>query len=291
CAGRCGRARSGRRAGGAAPERSSRSCRSHPGVAAVGEDLLLPHGQPGLDGLDDLAAHGEREVTVRAGGTGEDGDVADAEHPDPVAHGHPDGVVGAEDVRDDLLERTGRVGVGAVLEAHDGAVRVGAVVPDLPDERRDGTGPRRRDGGEVRGQVERLLADRGERRLPHQWSPPTSWSRTCSRSGPSTAMVSSTPLVLPGALTTTASPTVPASARLSTAPGASLRRRTASTSPGSSRSRTSAVASGVRSVGLTPVPPVVRTTRAPSASADRSASRTGSTPSGTTRTGATANPS
>ena len=51
--------------------------------------------------------------------------------------------------------------------------------------------------------------------------------------------------------------------------------------PGTSRSSSGRVTSGVRSVGVSPVPPVVSTTRAPSATAAEIASPTGS-PSGTT---------
>src|ERR671938_999408 len=51
--------------------------------------------------------------------------------------------------------------------------------------------------------------------------------------------------------------------------------------PATGRSTTRSVASGVRSVGDSPVPPVVRTTSYPAATASRKAASTGS-PSGTT---------
>jgi len=50
------------------------------------------------------------------------------------------------------------------------------------------------------------------------------------------------------------------------------------------------VPSGVRSRGVTPVPPVVSTTRAPEATASAMAVRTGSAPSGTTTTLSTMTP-
>ena len=69
----------------------------------------------------------------------------------------------------------------------------------------------------------------------------------------------------PGRLTTSAPPTVPATPRESIPCGvfSSDFARRASAIPGTSRSITRRVASGVRSFGESPVPPVVRTTFAP----------------------------
>ncbi len=89
--------------------------------------------------------------------------------------------------------------------------------------------------------------------------------------------------MLPGRLTTTAPPSVtPASPRDSTAVAGPPERRIASARPGSSSSISGRVASGVRSRGETPVPPLVSTTRAPASSAAEIASPTLVTPSGTT---------
>ena len=68
---------------------------------------------------------------------------------------------------------------------------------------------------------------------------------------------SSAPAGEPGRLTSTARPLIPAMPRDSGAIG--LERRMASARPGAGRSTTSAVPSGVRSLGLKPVPPVVAT--------------------------------
>src|SRR6478735_12209988 len=62
----------------------------------------------------------------------------------------------------------------------------------------------------------------------------------------------------------------------------------ASPIPGTSKSSNARVCSGVRSVGVSPVPPVVSTTRAPSATAAEMAAPTGG-PSGTTTGGPTVN--
>src|SRR5689334_21151432 len=66
--------------------------------------------------------------------------------------------------------------------------------------------------------------------------------------------------------------------------------RIASAMPGTSRSRSGRVTSGVRSVGVRPVPPVVSTTRAPPTTSAETAAPTGS-PSGTTRGSAQVKPS
>ena len=68
---------------------------------------------------------------------------------------------------------------------------------------------------------------------------------------------SSAPLGEPGRLTSRARPRVPAIPRERGAIG--LERRIASAKPGAGRSTTSAVPSGVRSLGPNPVPPVVTT--------------------------------
>src|SRR5690242_4263497 len=106
-------------------------------------------------------------------------------------------------------------------------------------------------------------------------------------------MASLTPPREPGRLTTTVVPIRPASPRESTAVGTPWRTpyaRIASASPGISASRSGRVTSGVRSVGVRPVPPVVSTTRAPPTTSAETASPTGS-PSGTTNGSAQVKPS
>ena len=74
----------------------------------------------------------------------------------------------------------------------------------------------------------------------------------------------------PGRLTTRQLPITPARPRDSAAAGmpfAAPYARIASAMPGTSKSSSARVSSGVRSVGVSPVPPVVSTTRAPSATA------------------------
>ena len=96
----------------------------------------------------------------------------------------------------------------------------------------------------------------------------------------------------PGRFTTSAWPRTPASPRDSAAVGTPLPTpcaRIASAMPGTSRSSSGRVTSGVRSVGVRPVPPVVTTTRAPPSIAARMASATGS-PSGTTTGPVTSKP-
>src|SRR6478735_2229970 len=117
-----------------------------------------------------------------------------------------------------------------------------------------------------------------------QWSLPTTCSTAWRTTGSRTPRPSFTPPREPGRFTTRQSPAIPARPRESIAVGTPLATpaaRIASAMPGTSRSSSGAVASGVRSVGVSPVPPVVRTSRAPAATAAAIASRTGS-PSGTT---------
>ena len=94
---------------------------------------------------------------------------------------------------------------------------------------------------------------------------------------------SRTALGLPGRLTIRACLRMPAAARESMARGVIWRdcHRMASAMPGAGRSTTDRVASGVRSVGEKPVPPVVRIRSARSSSHRRFSSEArGSTPSG-----------
>jgi hypothetical protein len=76
-------------------------------------------------------------------------------------------------------------------------------------------------------------------------------------------MPSRTPPVDPGRLTTSVRPATPATPRDRIAagtPAAAPAARSASAMPGISRSTTRRVISGVRSSGVSPVPPVVTTT-------------------------------
>ena len=122
----------------------------------------------------------------------------------------------------------------------------------------------------VLGRVVRAPASRGA------WSPPPTWSRRCGSSSSSTRRPSATPPREPGRFTTTVRPATPARARLSAAVGVAARPavRIASATPGSSWSSTARVASGVRSPGFTPVPPVVMSTDGDPATAPRMASAT-----------------
>src|SRR5690606_25742022 len=114
------------------------------------------------------------------------------------------------------------------------------------------------------------------------WSPPRNWSTACRSSGSSTARPSFTPPLDPGRLTISVRPATPARPRESAAVATFSRpyARMASAMPGTSWSMTRRVASGVRSVGEMPVPPVVTTTSYPASAPARSAASTGS-PSGT----------
>src|SRR5580692_10899016 len=98
-------------------------------------------------------------------------------------------------------------------------------------------------------------------------------------------MPSFTPPVDPGRLTMRTSPARPARPRDSMAdgiPAATPAARIDSAIPGTSRSMTLRVISGVRSLGVNPVPPVVTITRYPEATPSSRACSTGS-PSLTTR--------
>src|SRR5262249_45450864 len=99
------------------------------------------------------------------------------------------------------------------------------------------------------------------------WSPAAS-SSACLSAGRRTAKPSRQPPGEPGRLTIIVAPRRPASPRESRACGVRSRAsaRIASATPGASRSSTAAVASGVTSRGANPVPPVVSTTLAMSAS-------------------------
>src|SRR3954452_22440666 len=126
-----------------------------------------------------------------------------------------------------------------------------------------------------------------------QWSLPVICSTACTSIGARTASPSLTPPREPGRFTINARPYTPASPRDSAAvgtPAAEPYARIASAMPGTSRSRRARVTSGVRSVGVRPVPPVVSTARAPACTASRIAAPTGS-PSGTTTGPVTSNPS
>jgi len=118
-----------------------------------------------------------------------------------------------------------------------------------------------------------------------------SWSKICSNTGPTIARASVTPPVDPGALTMRAAAesreVIPTKPRESPAVGDVRAPRSLICSANPPRRATSngAVASGVRSRGEIPVPPVVKTNRHPSFKAQSRASRTDSTPSGTTATG------
>src|SRR6478735_454330 len=125
-----------------------------------------------------------------------------------------------------------------------------------------------------------------------QWSLPTICSTACCSRGTTTARPSLTPPREPGRLTTSACAIVPATPRDRAAVATPLPTpcaRIASAMPGTSRSSNARVTSGVRSVGVRPVPPVVITARAPSATAAEIASPTAS-PSGTTTGSPTSQP-
>src|SRR5262249_55713255 len=123
------------------------------------------------------------------------------------------------------------------------------------------------------------------------WSPPRIWSTAWTSRGSSTARPSRTPPVEPGRLTIRVRPATPASPRDSAAVGTFSRpnARMASAMPGTSVPITARVASGVRSVGEMPVPPVVTMTSYPASTPARRAASTGS-PSGTPRGPSTSNP-
>src|SRR5262245_17938067 len=124
------------------------------------------------------------------------------------------------------------------------------------------------------------------------WSPPRTWSTACGSTSRSTASPSRTPPREPGRLTITVRPATPARPLDSIAvgtPAATPYARIASARPGISYDSTARVRSGVWSVGLTPVPPVVTTASAPDSTASRSARSTGS-PSGTTSGSPTSKP-
>ena len=115
----------------------------------------------------------------------------------------------------------------------------------------------------------------------------------CSSIGPITVRVSRTPPVEPGALMMRAAwsprevtPTRPRDSPARAEPCAP-RARTCSASPSRRATNNGSVASGVRSRGEIPVPPVVTTSRHPFSSASLKAPPTESIPSGTTVTGST----
>ena len=203
----------------------------------------------------------------------------------------------------DPVQHLLRAGMALVLELDDAATVV--VLPDDAAEHDPGAGPDVLDRGLVQGDVERRGRDRdvphdrvdlaAGRRLsvvrrahtppPGRWSPPPSWSTACPSSGASTAMPSRTPPGEPGSVTTSADPMVPATPRDSTDVGTFSREtaRSASAMPGTARSSIGSTASGVTSVGVRPVPPVVSTAVAPAARASRTAARMCTTSSGTMR--------
>src|SRR2546422_4437642 len=113
---------------------------------------------------------------------------------------------------------------------------------------------------------------------------PWTLSTVCSSTGSTTARFSRAPRGLPGRLTISVRPRMPAVPRDSMAVCTffKLSSRIASPIPGISFSATSRVTSGTTSVGRTPVPPTVRTTSAvPPSQSDTSRSRIACRSSGT----------
>ena len=93
--------------------------------------------------------------------------------------------------------------------------------------------------------------------------PPLICETACPSTDASTATPSRTPPVEPGRFTIRVRPATPATPRDRIAdgtPAAAPAERRASAIPGISRSSTRRVISGVRSPGVSPVPPVVTTT-------------------------------
>ncbi len=80
----------GRRVVGRPAVREEASRHPHPLAHTVGEHLVFPDRDLGLEGVDEVAARRERLVAVRRGRRRDDGEVADREGPGPVDGGHPD---------------------------------------------------------------------------------------------------------------------------------------------------------------------------------------------------------
>ncbi len=95
---------------------------------------------------------------------------------------------------------------------------------------------------------------------PHSEGSPFNFDKAWGRAGRMTLKFSLTPFGLPGRLTIRQEPRTPTIALEIMAWGVFFRlsARIASANPGTSFSMTSSVASGVTSLGLRPVPPVVR---------------------------------
>ena len=277
------------------------------GVADLGEAELLHHPQardvlrPDRH-LDPVQVELEEAVVGDQRDRGRDHALAGVPLVDPVADLAPargaaddvgDGELAGERAVDGDRERQRPALAGlAVQVAHQG--------PERPRARRcpraarvasHGAQPGRRCGDGPRTRPWRRR--HRQRPEPHpagaQLDPPraTSLSGRSPRSAPpraaaagtTTARPSLTPPRDPGRLTTSACPLTPARPRDSAAVGMPLRGAVGPDRLGDARAprgRAAArVTSGVRSVGVRPVPPVVITTRAPPATASRIAAPTG----------------
>lgn len=100
---------------------------------AVGLDLPLPHGQVGLDGLDDASADVERLGAMTGCHGDHDRRLADAEPPHAMAD-RDDRVGALGSIRGDAIQGLLGVGVRAVLQRHDGVGGIGVGVAHASDE-------------------------------------------------------------------------------------------------------------------------------------------------------------
>src|SRR5665648_574716 len=143
-----------------------------------------------------------------------------------------------------------------------------------------------------RGTADPTSRDRHGPQSTGQWSPPRICDKACATTGSSTVSPLVTPPIDPGRLTTRVRPATPLMPRDNMAdgmPAPTPAARMASAIPGTSRSTTRCVASGMPSVGVSPVPPVVTTNTAPVEMAARRATSTWG-PSATTTASPTARP-
>ena len=104
----------------------------------------------------------------------------------------------------DALERRLGVGVRGVLQRDDGGRGIRIVIAHASDERRERTGRRVVDGGEMGFHIQRLRTDAGEADGAHVWSPPASWSRMWPATETMTGMPDATAFGDPGRFTMSA---------------------------------------------------------------------------------------
>src|SRR5699024_536202 len=138
------------------------SCRPHPGVRAVTEDLLLPHRKFGLHAFHQRAAYLERFGAMGRTGADHDGDTSYLHGTHTVAGRHHDFRVRLRHLGADPLQDGFGIGMGHVLEIVHGAGRIRTVVPHDAHEVRQGPVRRGTDRLQVGVQTQRLTGDRGE---------------------------------------------------------------------------------------------------------------------------------